>query len=179
VLSIRVLFQHPLTFCLLEFSVRFSPWLRAGSLVLLVFCVGLSGCGSGRAKVKGRVKFFDKYLNAGTVAFTTKDGRIGSGNIDSEGNYEVSDAPVGECTITVKVPQMGSGPMAGKTQPQPPKDIPAMKGPGGEAGEKAFTPAIDPSKIVQIPGKYGATDTSGLTYTVTKGEQTHNIPLSP
>jgi hypothetical protein len=158
-----------------------SPWLRAGGFVLLAFCfVGLTGCGSGgRAKVKGRVKFFDKYLTAGTVAFIAKDGRVGSGNIDADGNYEVSDAPVGDVTITVKVPSMGGMPDKGRPQPKPPKDVPPMKGPGGDAGEKAFNPSIDPSKIIQIPGKYGSADTSGLTYTVTKGEQTHNITLSP
>jgi len=156
-----------------------SSWLRAGGLVLLVTCVCLSGCAQGRAKVKGRVKFFDKYLNAGTVAFIAKDGRVGAGYIDADGNYEVADAPLGECVITVKVPTAAAGPKdkGGGGPPPPPKDLPPMKGAPG--GEKDFTPAIDTSKFVQIPGKYGSTDTSGLTYTVTKGEQTYNITLSP
>lgn len=153
-----------------------TSWLRRGGVVLLFLCIAVVGCGPTKAKgkVKGKVKFFDKNLTAGTVTFTAKDGRVGSGNIDFEGNYEVADAPVGEVTITVSVPAPPMGPAKGMT-PQPPKDV-GMKTAigGGTPG-----PAIDPSKIVQVPTKYANVDTSGLKYTVEKGEQTHNITLTP
>jgi hypothetical protein len=147
----------------------------------LLLGIALAGCSNykARGKVKGRVKFFDKYLTCGTVAFTAKDGRVGSGNIDFDGNYEVSDAPIGDVTVTVKVPTMGRGPEAGMGPAQPPPGVPPMRAPGGGEGEKTFMPAIDPSKIVEIPGRYGRVEDSGLTYTVVKGEQTHNITLSP
>ena len=157
--------------------------LKAGCLAVLV--IGLSalttGCGGdSRAQVKGKVKFLDKYLTAGTVAFTSKDGRVGSGTIDIEGNYEVSDAPVGECVITVKVPTLGMGGKM-KSKPVAPKGVPEAKMPGAaEVEDKNFVPnTFDPSKIVQIPGKYATTETSGLTFTVSKGEQTKDIVLSP
>ena len=61
--------------------MRTTSWLKTGCFGL--FVAGLSalatGCGGSveaTGKVKGRVKFFDKYLTAGTVTFTTKDGRV-------------------------------------------------------------------------------------------------------
>jgi hypothetical protein len=162
-------------------------WLKTTRKTLLVvgLCLIGFGCGptSGRAKVKGKVKFFDKYLTAGTVTFTAKDGRTGSGNIDFDGNYEVGDAPVGDCVITVKVPTLPQFAAAGKdkmpSSAKRPSGLPEMKAPGA-ADDTNFTPnTIDPSRIVQIPGKYGSVDTSGLTYTVGRGEQTKDITLTP
>lgn len=158
-------------------------WLAAPLLVTVVALVFVAGCGpdhKARAKVKGKVKFFDKYLTAGTVAFTTKDGRVGAANIDFEGNYEMADAPIGEVTITVMVPKQPKGPKSGKAGPvQPPPGLPPMQGPGsGEIG-KGDTPSIDFTKIVSIPPKYESVDTSGLKYTVEKGEHVHDITLTP
>jgi len=154
-------------------------WIDAGSLITVLALLCSSGCGGGKgeqAKVKGHVKFFDKDLTAGTVTFTSKDGtRVGSTTIDFSGNYEMNDAPVGDVIITVKTPTFPKGQMP-KTRPKPPPGVPEMK---GENGEGVFAPGIDPDKIVQIPGKYGSVETSGLTYTVVKGEQTKDIALSP
>jgi hypothetical protein len=154
---------------------------RTSTAVLLVLAGVLflsAGCSSrSRGVVKGKVEFFGKKLTAGTVAFQTTDGRVGSGNIDFNGNYTVTDAPLGPCTITVRVPQTGQMP-GGMKAPKPPPGMPAMKPPGGEA-EDSGAGLIDPSKIVQIPGKYAKTDTSGLTFTVERGEQTHDITLTP
>ena len=150
------------------------------SLVLLIALITVVGCNSGqyaKAKVKGRVKFFDKYLTAGTVAFQSKDGQIGSANIDFDGNYEMANAPIGDVMITVQVPTLGPGPGGGP--PKAPPGIPPMRPPGGDGGIASTPPSIDPKKIIQIPGKYGKVETSGLTYTVEKGEQTYNITLSP
>ena len=49
--------------------MRSTSWLKTGCVALLVIAISAtgSGCGSSnaRGKVKGRVKFFDKYLTAG------------------------------------------------------------------------------------------------------------------
>lgn len=158
------------------YSARYR-WAWSVGLVLL--CFTLAGCHSskGRAKVKGKVKFFDKTLTAGTVSFHGKDGQVGTGNIDFQGNYEVGNAPLGDVTITVSVPQAMRGPTRGGPSPKPPPGVPEMR-PPGEAGASS-TPAIDLSKIVQIPGKYASPESSGLKYTVESGEQTHDITLSP
>lgn len=162
-------------------SVKF----RAFSMVLALMAVMFTGCSESaraKAKVKGRVKFFDKFLNAGTVTFTSKDGKaVGSSNIDADGNYDMSDAPVGEVTITVKVPQLPKLAKGELPKNVPPKGMPSMAPGGGGGGEAPAMPAsFDASKIVQIPGKYGSVDTSGLNYTVEKGgPHTKDITLSP
>jgi len=159
--------------------------LRTGPIALLfvgiaVLGTGCDGSDKATAKVKGRVKFFDKYLTAGTVTFTSKDGRTGSGVIDVDGNYEVGSAPVGECVITVKVPQIAAPRPGGKgPSPKPPPGVPPMQAPGGGDDTNFMPSNIDPSKIVQIPGKYSSAETSGLSYTVVRGEQTKDITLSP
>jgi len=164
----------------MHFTSLFRP--RALALFLLLVAVVVAGCGPNvaKAKVKGRVRFLDKYLTAGTVGFINKEGQIGVAQIDFDGNYEMNDAPVGPVKITVKVPNVsaGAGPK-GDTGPKPPPGVPEMRPPGSAAAEKTFTPVVDPTKIVKIPGKYASADTSDLTYTVEKGEQTHNITLSP
>jgi hypothetical protein len=152
---------------------------RPGCFLLLILCASLVGCSGGKggkAKVSGRVKYFDKYLTAGTVAFVSADGRVGSANIDADGNYEMVNAPIGDVTITVQVPQAIRDPrIAGGAKPPP--GVPEMHPPGEVGGSKA--PGIDPSKIVAIPKKYEDAKTSGLKYTVEKGEQTYNITLTP
>jgi hypothetical protein len=154
---------------------------RTSTLILIALASMLvvsAGCAS-RSKgiVKGQVMFFDKKLTAGTVAFQSADGRIGSGNIDFNGNYTVYDAPLGPCSVTVRVPQMSQG--APKGLAQPPKGMPPMRPPGGDAAADADSSMIDPHKIVSIPGKYAKPETSGLNFTVEKGEQTYNITLTP
>ncbi len=154
-------------------------WLRTRTFLPLVLCVALVGCTGGKgatAKVKGRVKYFDKYLTCGTVAFTGADGRTDSANIDSDGNYEMAGAPVGEVTITVTVPQPTRGP-AGGSPMKPPGNMVEMRPPGEPASGPP--PSFDPSKIVQIPGKYADVKTSNMKYTVEKGPQEHNITLTP
>jgi len=154
-------------------------WLRFGGVGLVLLCLVLAGCDSknARAKVKGKVKFFDKHLTCGTVSFITKDGRTGSGNIDFDGNYEVGDAPIGECIITVTVPQPPKGGPGTAGPPKPPPGVPEARPPGSSGTGPA--PIVDPSKIVAIPEKYGSKDTSNLTFTVEKGDNTHNITLTP
>jgi hypothetical protein len=157
---------------------------RAACLLLLAsLVVASAGCGpsqKGRGVVKGNVKFFDKHLTAGTVLFISKDGVLtGSGNIDFDGNYSVSDAPLGPCTVLVKVPHTSNTPGGAKGAMKPPPGVKPVKMPGSEGGEASDEPLIDTSKIVQIPGKYSSPETSGLSFTVEKGENTYNITLSP
>lgn len=146
--------------------------------------VWLAGCSDGagaRATVKGKVKLGEKPLYTGTVIFTAKgaENRIGSGAIDQEGNYTIGDAPVGDVEISVSVPKMGMmGKMPGGVtdKAKPPPGV-SIKDP---SGGMAMTPTgVDPTKIVPIPDKYSNPATSGLTYKVEKGPQTHDIVLTP
>jgi len=153
-------------------------------MLLLAGLIGLTaGCGPGqkaRGIVKGKVTFMGKALPAGTVTFMTSDNRTGSSTIDTEGHYTINDAPVGDVQAIVSVPKkpmmmgMPGGPGPGGAKPPP--GIGEMKDPAGGAGMKMPTPP-DPTKIVAIPDKYADFSTSGLTFKVTKGEQTIDIEL--
>jgi hypothetical protein len=160
-----------------------------------------SGCGPGikdRGVVRGKVTVGSKALNMGTVQFITSDNRSGVATIKEDGSYEMLDAPQGECKILVMV---GSGggrmspegmamgmkgapgapkapPMSGK-RPAGPKPPPGGLG-GGDGMQMVEPPAPpDLSKAVKIPEKYSKLESTDLTYTVVKGEQTHDIVLNP
>src|SRR5262245_47087761 len=141
-----------------------------GGVVALLFLPPLAGCGKRTGFVSGKVTHQGQPLTSGAVIFHAADGRSDSGNIDREGNYTISQAPVGP----VKVP-VDTGP----ARPVPPPKITAPgkdppKHPGDKAG--ANPPAAPPRKVV-IPEKYKHPDQSGLTFTVTGGKQTFDFKV--
>src|SRR5262245_51285696 len=163
--------------------------IRAGAgLVLLALLTIAAGCGpnyKARGTVTGKVTIDGKHLTAGTVMFYGKDPRMtGAAPIDKNGNYKMTDAPLGDVKITVTVP------------PTPPGGTKRMKTLGGaptpKKGKGKEIKSVDPEdpsrvisimgdmpdEIVGIPDLYGKVETSGLTFTVKSGEQTHDIPLT-
>jgi hypothetical protein len=123
--------------------------------------------------VKGKVKWNGEQLGAGTVMFTTSDNRTGSATIDPDGNYTMGDAPIGEVTITVTVPEISPAiRMKGGI-----KDM-TNKSPVEGGGGQMTTPKM-PATFPQIPEKYTKVESSPLKYTVKKGEHTFNIDLTP
>jgi len=149
-----------------------------------VFCCVLvllaSGCGpdyKARGAVKGKVTTGKKALTTGTVIFVNKDGVSASAHIDPQGNYDMQDAPLGECTVTVIVDALPSDPSVRARLkgggPKMPGELknPEDTGPPPPPGGKI------PKEVVPIDGKYAKPDTSGLTTKVEKGEQIFNIDL--
>lgn len=154
--------------------MRFASW-SITALFIAATLFGMAGCGgpTARSTVKGQVKLGEKNLTAGTVIFTSiKDNTSGTGSIDPDGNYVMRDAPLGDVKISVTVPRAMMGKIDSKMA-KAPADVGKM--PEGVAGPGG----IDPSKFVPIPDKYSSPETSGLTYKVESGEQTHNITLTP
>jgi hypothetical protein len=141
-----------------------------------------AGCGpnyKARATVKGKVTFANTNLTVGSVTFNGKDNVTGTASIDKNGNYVMNDAPLGDVTITVSVPSQPTGGLArgGPSPFKPPKD-------GGSVNPENPEQRISimgemPARVVPIPEKYANVQTSGLTYTVEKGEHTHDINLTP
>jgi hypothetical protein len=156
---------------------RSRCWCAVLSMVAIVL-----GCGDSyrsRAVVKGQVTIGGKNLTAGTVEFHSKAeaNKVGVANIDANGNYTMSDAPIGEVMVAVRVPKMtGMAAMTAQKGGAPPTGV-SLKDPSGQMNMEMKM--LDPSKIVQIPDKYGDFATSGLTHKVEKGETTHNITLTP
>jgi hypothetical protein len=113
------------------------------------------------------VTYKGRAVTSGAVTFYGEDGRVDSGPIDAEGNYTIARAPTGVVKATVISAQDRAGPPPGKHSPgNKPTEHPGK--------------AQDPSrsgKPIALPPKYQDPGQSGLSYTVTGGKQTINIPL--
>jgi hypothetical protein len=129
----------------------------------VVSIVVLSGCGAKRetGSVSGKVTFRGEPLANATVTFLAKDGTVGSAMTKEGGEYNVGEVAVGPVQITVH------------SYPPSPMVVPPT-GPKGDV--KAQPPKF---KFVRIPDRYGQPAQSGLTHTVTRGQQTYDIALKP
>ena len=165
--------------------------LLAALLLTALLLVALSllapGCGpdyQARAVVRGRVTTGPgkKPLTTGSVMFYAKSGVTASATIDPRGNYELRDAPVGECAVTVTVGALPNDPSvrARLTRTGRGPKLPEMKAPEGvPLGPDLPSGPSVPTEVVPIDARYSSPGTSGLTFTVEKkGEQyTFDIDL--
>jgi hypothetical protein len=130
--------------------------LWTGGLLACCTILFAGGCGpdyKARGVVKGKVTSGKKALTTGTVMFYGKNGLTASANIQPDGSYEVLDAPVGECRVTVTVNQLPNDPMVrarlkgtGPPMPEGPKNP--------EASSPDPPLAKIPKEIVPIDQKY-------------------------
>jgi hypothetical protein len=151
------------------------PLVRAIACTGLFALIALTGCEykrGPRATVKGMVTFNDRPVTAGTVSFFGADNRVGSAPLLEDGSYEVLDAPVGEVTVTVTIPELSTGEPA--IRPPPSKPVPGLPtATEPEPGKRIGT------VVVLIPPQYKKAETSPLKYTVKKGSNDYDIPLTP
>lgn len=134
---------------------RFRPLVGLGLLAL--FAVGCQGQGN----VAGQVTYQGKPLVFGTVQFEGSDGSLHQCNLGSDGRYAVAGVATGEAKVAVSSRNPKSSdfqPMQRDGGPKPPPQ-PEVKG------------------WFPIPEKYETPGTSGLTYTVKRGENEINITL--
>lgn len=125
--------------------------VRSAVLMWAAFC--LVGCSKSQtAKVSGTVTYKGSPLTAGSVTFYGEGNQVASCSIEPNGEYAVTNVPVGPTKIAVSVPPVVHEPKGYK--------IP-------QSGEKS----------VQIPRNYSDGEKSGLTYTVVEGSQEHPIEL--
>ncbi len=150
-----------------------------GALLLLGLMAFSVGCSSSKARatVKGKVTFAGKSLTVGSVMFYGKDNVTASASIDKNGNYVMADAPLGEVKITVSVPRVSPEVLAKMKAMAGFKDVKSVnpENPGQSISIVGEMPSQPP---VPIPEKYASVETSGLTYTVERGEHTHDITLT-
>jgi len=148
------------------------PAIRACGGLLLLGLMALSvGCTSskGRAIVKGQVTFDGTPLPSGSVTFSGANNATGTATIE-DGKYVMNDAPLGEVKITVTAPPpLPMGPRPGTVD----------KGSVDPEHPERRIPIMSPlTKRLPIPEKYASPATSGLTFKVERGEQTHDINLT-
>ena len=164
---------------------------RLGFLPLLAAIAFLAGCGGGKGKqdiVSGKVTMNGQAVS-GIVVFVCSDGKEISSPTAPDGGYQIVAPAKGEAKIAVK--GMGAMP-AGGAAGGPAPGMPGMPGggagggkappegaPGGPNAPKADMPGMGGSGAggVAPPAKYASPTTSGLTVTVTGGEQKHDIDL--
>lgn len=135
--------------------MRYRPFGAAAALLGAVILVGCSSPEQGNV-VKGKVIYKNAPLPTGTVSFFNEKGQLaGSGSV-TDGVFRVEKLPTGPLKIAVVTP-----PAAAKAPPAP-------------KGAPLAGPQI---KVVPVPAKYHSPAKSGLTYTVTAGEQIHDFEL--
>jgi hypothetical protein len=133
----------------------------------------MAGCGDKKpvrgptGTVSGKVTLNGKPAPAGcTVVFMQQEKTVpASGVVGADGAYSVSNALVGASKISVSPPAKASA-AADPSNPEAYKAV--MMGKGGK-GSAETKPAI--------PAKYGSFETSGLTFTVKEGSNSHDIEL--
>jgi hypothetical protein len=133
---------------------------------VLLLALGCGGCGpAGKGNVSGQVTFKGKPLPLGSIAFYAQEGNKDVvTSLIRNGAYAVEGVPAGPAKITVMVVD------------------PAKAGGGGKAANPkkgGDSAATGPAEAAALPERYRHPDQSGLTYTVTRGDQTHNLVLQP
>jgi hypothetical protein len=150
-----------------------SVWLCM-SFVAIATLLGCSPAPT-TGQVSGKVTVAGKGpLTGGTIFFVSAadSKKAGSGTINADGSYDVPNAPLGECKVTIDnlalksaaggAPPPGVGAQAGGV----PKglDISGM----GAMGKTAYIP-IDPS--------FAKSETTTLTATIGKGTNTKDLEV--
>jgi len=143
-------------------TVGLAFWITVLSMLV-------AGCGASRGRISGKVSYQGKPLTAGTVFFQPtqggKDAAALSSGIGKDGAYQIKNIPLGEYKVYVRTPKADfKMPIPGGKAPASSADT--MPGKGDSS-----------ASVVEVPEKYGKPDSSGLTYTVKKGDQPFDIDL--
>ena len=138
-------------------------------IFLLVLSLGMFGCNSPIGTVSGKVYYKNVALKGGNVTFFTADKSTSLiSPIGEDGSYRVENLPVGVVKISVETKSL-------KKRANLPKNAPP---PGMKGGRRETTDPKDLARrFVAIPELFASPETSGLTYTVQGGNQTHDIKL--
>ena len=167
---------------------------RVAALGCLIAAVMVLGCKQGNpnapARVTGQVTYNGSPVTGGNVYFHPKEGGAIPAPIGPDGRYTAFDILDGEMVVTVETESINPD----KKQPEyrgykgggPSKMYGGKAGggavvPKGKGMEMSPAPESSPgvnTKYMKIPAKYADPKTSGLTVTLVKGEQTHNIDLT-
>lgn len=147
------------------------PGLGQRPAAILAACLpalaGLLGCGGPPSgTVSGRVTFEGEAVALGTIAFHGANGRVASASI-SAGGYQVEKVPIGPATVTVQAHPPMTAMLPPPFENAPPESLQPQQ---LRAARPTFVP---------LPPQYAAKGTSGLTYMVHDGGQTHDVILPP
>jgi hypothetical protein len=139
----------------------------AAAALMLVAALSLTGCGAGVGTVSGTVTYKGQPLTVGvnTVAFHGQDGTVVSCVVEPDGSYTARKVPVGPARISLQC------------LPPPPN---LLMAPGEDGKPKASgSGAARPGRAADVPARYRDPEQSRLTCVVRRGEQRHDIELTP
>jgi hypothetical protein len=149
-----------------------SPRRSLGRWLLfpvLLGSVALVGCGQSTGTIKGKVTLNGAAVKGGTVSFTGANKVARASEISEDGSYIIEKMPTGEVKITVETESLAQRMNAMTPRYSAPPEMKEYKtGPDPEDAKRRY---------VKIDPKYASAETSGLTYTVKSGSQTHDIEI--
>lgn len=146
---------------------------RAARLVplaaLAAATLALAGCGAGdTGVVSGKVTVNGKPLKKGLITFASEVGKRDAYNAAiRDGVYKTDPIPCGLAKVTVYPAQVD------------PSEVTEEVKEGGDRVPVTSKRKGRERPSSEVPAKYGNTDTSGLTYTVKKGENEYSVDLTP
>jgi hypothetical protein len=137
---------------------RFVP-----AVLLVLLALALSGCGSRKGKVTGKVSYKGEAVPSGTVVFYGNSDAVSSAPIGPDGTYQATEVPLGEVRVAVTTPP-----------PPDPHDA-ERRNKSALLAEKNIV--FKEQKVVSVPRKYNLPGTSGISLTVSGGSQPFDISL--
>ena len=152
----------------------FPTTMRAcGMLAFGLLSFAICGCGGGTGNVSGTVTYQGKVVKGGNVTFVSTEGKPGasSAQISEDGTYTMPKVPTGNVKICVDTETFN---------PASRSKVPKYAPPAGQTAPDGFGTGDSEGmakRYTQIPGTFAKPETTGLTYEIVGGEQTHNIDI--
>ncbi len=116
------------------------------------------------ATLEGTVTYGKDQLMLAMVIVAGANGSA-TGYVDeATGKYRIENAPVGEVKVAVNT-EAAKGMLMGKMMS------------GYYNGPEAKAKKVSPPRTIDVPAKYAKPETSGLTTTVNRGENTYDIVI--
>jgi hypothetical protein len=128
--------------------------------------LGAGGCGKKETTVSGKVLYKGQTLPSGSVVFVGAAGRSSlPAEIQPDGTYLARNVPAGPTKVAVETP--------------PPPSLASGKLPAGLSPSDPEVKAAQEQarRYVPVPRQYSSPNTSGLTFDVKPGANTHDITL--
>jgi hypothetical protein len=150
-----------------------TGWLvPVGVLGLLVLAAGCSSSGT----ITGKITYQGRPVTGGTVLFASADGKGNvSSQIGADGSYTINKMPAGLAKIAVET--KSAQPTQSRFGVGPPKGMQPPPGTVPEGAKSVYDSGSATAKAELLPDTYGNPESSGLTFEVKGGAQTHNIEL--
>ncbi len=162
--------------------------------VLLLVAYGCGGNKAAPAGVSGKVTYQGKPVTGGQISFIPDgSGSPYTSQIKSDGTYQVTDVPSGECTVTIEAlpdPNKAKGPAYGQGQMEDAakaaekaksehKDKSGMQMPAAGGSPVPGAAGSGPQgQYMKLPEKYADPKTSGLKMSIKKGSNTKDWDLT-